>query len=91
MHDRERERPRVTFSLRVPAAHAEAVERYAEHLTKSTRVRVTASAAGAAVLEAGLVTLGLIEASERTPVIPTTSKRAAPAAKKGAKRKARKP
>jgi len=45
------------------------------------RVNVTASAAGAAVLEAGLVALGLIETSERAPA----------AAKKGAKRTARKP
>lgn len=72
---------RVTLSLRVPAAHAEAVAEHAAALTKAMRVNVTASAAGAAVLEAGLVALGLIETSERAPA----------AAKKGAKRTARKP
>ena len=81
----------TVLALRVPEAHAAAVRAYAARLTKTTRVRVTASSAGAAILEAGLVSLGLIETSERSPAAPRTSKRTAPAAKKGAKRTARKP
>ena len=81
----------VVMALRVPAAHAAAVRAYAETLAKTTRLRVSPSAAGAAVLETGLVALGLIEASERSPAPAATSKRAASAAKKGAKRKTRKP
>jgi hypothetical protein len=91
MQARERSARRVTLSLRVPVAHAEAVARYAETLTRMTRLNVTASAAGAAILEAGLVALGLIAVSEPTLTAATTPKRAAPAAKKGARRKARKP
>lgn len=68
--------PRVSFSLRVPAEHAEAIAEYARTLTRTTRLNVTPSAAGAAVLEAGLVALGLIETSQRAPV----------ASKKGTKR-----
>jgi hypothetical protein len=62
--------PRVTFSLRVPAEHAEAVAEYARTLTRTTRLNVTPSAAGAAILEAGLVALGLIETSARAPHAP---------------------
>lgn len=71
------ETPRITLGIRVPKAHLEAVHAYAEQLTSSTRVRVTPSAAGAAILEAGLVAMGLIEAP-KTP-------------QKGAKKTARKP
>lgn len=81
----------MVLTLRVPAAHAAAVRAYAETLAKATRLRVSPSAAGAAVLETGLVALGLIEASERSPAAPATPMRAATTAKKGAKRKARKP
>jgi hypothetical protein len=88
---RTNDAPLVVLTLRVPAEHATAVRTYAETLARATRIRVSPSAAGAAVLEAGLVALGLIEASERTPVASVTSKRTAPTAKKGAKRKARKP
>jgi hypothetical protein len=66
------------LTLRVPKAHAEAVRAYAAELTSTTRVRVTASAAGAAILEAGLVALGRVPAPK-------------PAARKGAKRPAGKP
>lgn len=81
----------VVMALRIPAAHAAAVRAYAERLAKTTRLRVSPSAAGAAVLETGLVALGLIEGSERSPAPPATSKRAASTSKKGAKTKARKP
>jgi len=91
MRKRDVGSPRVTFSVRIPAEHVEAIEGYAATLTKTTRVQVTASAAGAAVVEAGLVALGLIETSERSPAARPASKRTAPTAKKGAKRTARKP
>ena len=81
----------TVLALRVPEAHAAAVRAYAVHLTKTMRARVTASAAGAAILEAGLVALALIETSERSPAARPASKRTAPTAKKGAKRTARKP
>ena len=99
----ERRERRVPLSLRVPAAHAEAVVKHAETLSEMTRVLVSPSSAGAAILEAGLVALGLIEASERSPAVaPKVSERkasaapkraAAPAAKakKGGKEPARKP
>ena len=83
--------PLVVLTLRVPEAHLEAVRTYAETLAKTTRLRVSPSSAGAAILEAGLVALGLIETSERSPAARPASKRTAPTAKKGAKRTARKP
>lgn len=90
--------PLVLLGIRVPEAHAEAIKAYAARLTRETRLRVTPSAAGAAVIEHGLIALGLLEAhaeDDDAPAPPParkpTSKRAAPAAKKGAKRKARKP
>lgn len=88
---RTNEEPLVVLTLRVSAAHATAVRTYAETLARTTRVRVSPSAAGAAVLEAGLVALGLIEISERAPAVPLTSKRAPATSKKGTKRTARKP
>ena len=88
--------PLVLLGIRVPEAHAAAIKAYAARLTHETRLRVTPSAAGAVVIEQGLIALGLIEPPSEQHVATSsppkpTSKRAAPAAKKGAKRKASKP
>lgn len=82
--------PLVVLTLRVPEAHLEAVRTYAETLARTTRLRVSPSSAGAAILEAGLVALGLIETSERSPATGPAPKGPTATAKKGAKR-ARKP
>jgi hypothetical protein len=79
-------KPLVTLGLRVPEEHATAIRKYAEQLGGVARVRVTPSAAGAAVIEAGLVALGLIPAPAGSKPSPTSKA----TAKKGTK-PARKP
>jgi hypothetical protein len=90
--NRSPEGARVTIGCRVPVAHAAAVRAYAIKLSKETGLRVSPSAAGAALLARALVAVGLLPSAEDdAPSAPQprpkrTARPAARASKKGTKR-----
>ncbi|MEZ4293981.1 MAG: hypothetical protein R3B70_03310 [Polyangiaceae bacterium] len=81
----KRER-RVSLSMRVPAEHAEAVKAYADKLAAETGLVVSPSAAGAAILDAGLRALGLLSARPATGRSAGSSPSSKTASRRGPKR-----
>ena len=74
-HNPDRLQP---LSLRVPTAHLEAAHAFAAQLAAANGVRVTPSAAAAAIFAAGLAALGLLPKKGKASRPKRTARKARP-------------